>query len=261
MKKYKVVDILEKELEDIIKKSPEYIEEGLGYVDNQRRTERGPLDVLLVDSGNCLVIGELKIVEDDNMLSQCIDYYDYITRNLEGFARVYKQKEINIDPLQQPRLLLIAPSFSVTLLNRCKWIDIPISLYTFQCISFQDDSKEKLAVFREITQPSRAKPIESYTVEKHLKYITDINVRNKVQKLLEDITKWDKDNIEKAATKFDISIKVSNKNFAYISTRRKHFLISTYDTDGSLKGFKVDSKEDLDYAVQITKANFDKFRK
>lgn len=256
-----MIDIQEKELEDIIRRSPEYIEEGLSFVDSQRRTERGPLDVLLVDSGNCLVIGELKVVEDDNMLSQCIDYYDYITRNLEGFARVYKQKEINIDPLQQPRLFLIAPSFSVTLLNRCKWIDIPISLFTYQSISFQDDTKEIVAVFREVTTPSQPKTIEVYSFEKHLKYITDNSARSNVQKLMEDIKKWDNDKIVISATKYDISLKVSNRLFAYISTRRKYFLIYTYDTDGNWKGFRIDSQADLDITLPITKANFEKFRK
>ena len=53
------------------------------------------------------------MVEDDSMLVQGIDYYDYITRNLEGLARAYKSKNISIDPTQKPRLFLIAPSFSV----------------------------------------------------------------------------------------------------------------------------------------------------
>ncbi|KKM01404.1 hypothetical protein LCGC14_1794790, partial [marine sediment metagenome] len=41
------------------------IEDGLKYIDHQRNTDRGPLDVLFVDSGNALVVAELKINEDD----------------------------------------------------------------------------------------------------------------------------------------------------------------------------------------------------
>ena len=71
-------------------------------------THRGPLDVLLVDSGHALV-AVLKISEDDSMLIQGIDYYDFVSRNVEAFARVYKEAHIN--PTQSVRLFLIAPGF------------------------------------------------------------------------------------------------------------------------------------------------------
>ena len=128
MKKYKIVEVQEKDLEELVRKYPEYIEQGLKYVDHQKRTDRGPLDVLFVDSGKALVVAELKVVEDDSMLVQGIDYYDYITRNIEGLARAYRTKSISIDPTQRPRLFLVAPSFSVSLLNRCKWIGVHPSI-------------------------------------------------------------------------------------------------------------------------------------
>ena len=83
MKIYKVIEIPEKQLEEIARKAPHLIEEGLGYVGHQQRTNRGPLDVLFVDSGNALVVAELKVTEDDGMLVQSIDYYDYITINIK----------------------------------------------------------------------------------------------------------------------------------------------------------------------------------
>jgi RecB family endonuclease NucS len=97
----------------LIRQAPGLIEGGLTYVDHQRLTDRGPLDVLLVDSGNALVVAELKVVEDDSMLVQGIDYYDFVTRNIEGMCRIYKQ--FKPDPAQPVRLFLIAPSFSVQL--------------------------------------------------------------------------------------------------------------------------------------------------
>ena len=118
MKKYKIVEVQEKDLEELVRKYPEYIEQGLKYVDHQKRTDRGPLDVLFVDSGKALVVAELKVVEDDSMLVQGVDYYDYITRNIEGLARAYRTKSISIDPTQRPRLFLVAPSFSV-------WVHYP----------------------------------------------------------------------------------------------------------------------------------------
>ncbi|PIU22960.1 MAG: hypothetical protein COT13_05610, partial [Chloroflexi bacterium CG08_land_8_20_14_0_20_45_12] len=193
MRKYKVVDVSEKQLEEMVRKAPDLIEDGLRYIDHQKRTERGPLDVLFADSANALVVAELKVAEDDGILVQGIDYYDYITSNIEGFTRAYKDKKV--DPIQKPRLFLIAPSFSVSLLNRCKWIDIPISLFTFQCIAFEDAPKEIIPIFKEITSPSGRPSIEVYTTEQRLNYITDNKVRKTVEELLKEIQDWDKDNI------------------------------------------------------------------
>ena len=79
------------------------------------------------------------------MLVQGLDYYDYVARNLEAYARVYREYEI--DPQQVPRLFLIAPSFSTTLLNRIKWINIPISTFMVKCIALEDDGVEITPVF------------------------------------------------------------------------------------------------------------------
>ncbi len=40
MKNYKVVEVTEKKLEEIIRKVPHFIEEGLKYVSHQKRTPR-----------------------------------------------------------------------------------------------------------------------------------------------------------------------------------------------------------------------------
>jgi len=261
MRKYKVVEIQEKDLEEIVRKSSDCIEQGLKYVDHQKRTDRGPLDVIFVDSGRALVVAELKVIEDDNMLVQGIDYYDFITRNVEGFARAYKTKNIAIDPTQKPRLFLIAPNFSVSLLNKCKWIDIPISLFTSQCIAFEDSPNEIIPIFKEVTIPSRPQPIEIYTLEQRLDYITDKEMRKNADKLLKEIKGWDEDNILIEPTKYDISIKVSGRVFAYLGPRRKHFIVYTYDTDGEWKGFQISSEDDLKDIKPLLTSNYEKYKK
>ena len=258
MKRYKVMAVSEKQLEEIVRRVPEYIEEGLRYIDHQKRTDRGPLDILFVDSGNALVVAELKVVEDDGMLIQGLDYYDYVTNNIEGYARAYKEKAI--DPTQTTRLFLIAPSFSVSLLNRCKWIDIPISLFTFQCITFEDNPKEIIPIFKEVAIPSRPEPIEVYTIEKRLNYITEDNIRKTVQELLNEIQEWDKEHIIAEPTKYDISIKVSGSVLAYVAPRRKYFAIYTYDTDEEWKGFPIKSDKDLRDAKILLKSNYEKYK-
>ena len=258
MRKYKIVDISEKQLEDMVRQASDLIEDGLKYIDHQKRTERGPLDVLFADSGNALVVAELKVTEDDGMLVQGIDYYDYITTNIEGFARAYKDKKI--DPTQKTRLFLIAPSFSISLLNRCKWVDVPISLFTFRCIELKDNSEEFIPVFSEITIPSRIQAVEVYTLEQRLNYITDPGVRKTVKDLLKEIQEWDKENILIEPIKYDISVKVSGKVFTYIGPRRKHFVINTYDNDGKWTGFPIQQIEDLQEVKLLVKSNYEKHK-
>lgn len=262
MKKYNKIDIKEKELEDLVRRFPETIEDGLRYIDHQKYTDRGPLDVLLVDSGNSLVICELKVVEDDNVLMQGLDYYDYIVNNLEGFARAYNSLGFNITPTQEPRLILVAPSFSIGLLNRCKWLDISISLFTYQCIILDiGDSNEIIPIFQEVTIPLKPRSVEVYTLEQRLNYITDAAVRQNVSNLIHKLKEWDKTKTVAEATKYDISFKVSGRVFAYLSPRRNYYLISTYDQDGLWKSYKVENLDDLEFALQIVKSNFDKFKK
>ena len=83
MKKYTKADVSEQELEDIVRRSANLIEEGLVYVDHQKQAAGGRLDVLMVDSGKSLVVAELKVVQDDGMVLQGVDYYDYVSANVE----------------------------------------------------------------------------------------------------------------------------------------------------------------------------------
>jgi hypothetical protein len=252
MKKYKYVEVSEKQLEDLTRQGPDMIEEGLRYIDHQRMTDRGPLDMLMVDSGNALVVAELKITEDDTMLVQGIDYYDYISRNVEGLARAYKN--FHIDPKQTVRLFLISPSFSISLINRCKWIDIPISLFTFNCIIFED-SKEITPVFSEVPIPSTPEVVETYNLEDKLKYITDPNARKMVDELIKEIQNWDPTKILIEATKYDISLKVSGRVFSYMSPRRKHFMVYTYNNEKKWTGFPIHQKDDLEAVKVLLKTN------
>jgi hypothetical protein len=257
MRKYKVVDVSEAQLEDLVRRAPELIEVGLRFVDHQAFTARGPLDVLLVDSGDALVVAELKVVEDDGMLVQGIDYYDYVLRNLDGFARAYSHHKI--DPKQEPRLFLLAPSFSVTLLNRIKWISAPISLFTFQCIEFEDSKGDIVPVYKEIPAPTVPdKVAQPYSLDDRYNYITDIAVRGLAQQLVAQIEEWESEQVLVEPTKYDISVKASGRVVAYLAPRRKHFLVYTNDAEGKWTGYPVNSEGDLKTVLPLLRANFDK---
>ena len=258
MRKYKLVDVSEKQLEDTIAKNMDLVENGLRFIDHQRWTERGPLDVLAVDSGSAFVVAELKVKEDDNMLVQGLDYYDYVTSNVDGYANAYKDKKV--DPRQEPRLFLIAPSFSISLINRCKWINVPLSLFTFQCIEFDDKLGEIIPIFKEVAIPSRVQPVAVYTMEQRLSYITEPSVRKKVEDFIEEIKSWEKEKITVEPIKYDISIKISGSVLAYVSPKRKYFVISTYDNDDKWKPFPITTAEELDNIRELLKSSIEEFK-
>ncbi len=251
MKKFTKADVSEQELEDLVRRHAEQLEEGLAYVDHQKPAAGGRLDVLMVDSGKSLVVAELKVTQDDGMLLQGHDYYDYISTNLEAYARLYKSHAI--DPTQQVRLLLVAPSFSQTLVNRCKWLDLPISLFTYSCLKFEGDS-DVVPVFteQEITAPPEV--VEVAHLDDHLNYITDTVVRAKVAALLQEIKNWRPGNISIDPIKYAVSMKANGRVFAYLNPRRQHFLIATYDATDEWKQYPVKTEDDLATVKPIVKA-------
>jgi hypothetical protein len=250
MKRFTKADVSEQELEDLVRRHAGHIEEGLAYVDHQKRAATGRLDVLMVDSGKSLVVAELKVTQDDGMLLQGLDYYDYISTNVEAFARLYKAHAI--DPTQQVRLFLVAPTFSQTLANRCKWLDLPISLFTFSCLKFEGES-DVIPIFTEqqITAPPEV--VEVKRLDDHLNYIKDNAAREAVAALLQEIKSWRPDNISIDPIKYALSMKVNGRVFAYLWPRRHDYVIGTYDANDEWKEYTVKTGDDLATVKSLAK--------
>jgi hypothetical protein len=251
MKKYTKITLTEQNLEDLIRQDAGMIEEGLVYLDHQKQTTTGRLDMLLADSGSALVVAELKVTQDDNMLMQGLDYFDYVTSHLETYARLYSTR--NIDIHQQVRLLLVAPSFSQTLVNRAKWLNVSLSLFTYSAIQMEGE-RDPIVVFaeREVETLSPAqseRDAHVYTLEDHLGYATDLSVRDRIIKLMETAKHWTFGHISIDPIKHSLSFKVNGRWFAYLDVRRKHFLVGTYDEDEAYKDFPVKSDEDFSFVL------------
>ncbi len=253
MRNYKRVEITEKELENAVRQAPTLIEEGLNFVDHQRKTERGPLDVLLVDSDGTLVLAELKVEESDEMLMQGLDYYDYIATHIEGIAAVYKGH--SIDASKRPRLMLIAPSFSQRLLSRCRWIseEVSISVYSFQPVKLDDGST--MVVYTPVEtarKPEPEKPVP--TKAELLEYIRDDEARRLASRFLEEMKSWGGNAIALDYKPWGISIKLKGKVLAYWEVRRSYIRISTYDAEGNWKGFNINDSAALEEILELVKA-------
>lgn len=226
MKPYTRVDVSEAQLEDLVRRYSDSIEDGLVFLDHQKQAAAGRLDILLTDSGKSLAVAELKVVEDDGMLMQGVDYYDDVTAHVETYSRLYGQEKV--DPTQPVRLLLIAPSFSQKMVNRCKWLDLPISLFTFQCLRF-DGEADVVPVFADYRLPVPPVKPEIATLQGHLDYITDPEVRTSASAFIDEVKTWKPGSVAIDPIKYSLSMKINGRVFVYLSTYRKHYRIATYD--------------------------------
>jgi len=258
MIEYERREIGEKEVEDAIRQAPHLIEEGLRYITHQKRTERGRLDVLLVDRDNTLVVAELKTEEDDEMLLQALDYFNYAYENLERLANTYR--DFNLDVERMPRLMLIAPSFSQRLNNCCKWIreDIPITLVTYHPIRLKGKGEGETIVFTPIELEAEIEPHEPTPREKQLNWIKDHEVRELARRFLKDIENIDPNNVSLDDLEWSVSIKVKGWVCAYWEPRQKHVRVCTYDEDGHWRGFNFKSQQDYEKYLNLVKTNYKK---
>jgi endonuclease NucS-like protein len=109
---YKPVQLeSEAQLEDLLFGDPSVVEDGMKVLGRQWHTDRGPLDLLLLDRDGRVVVAELKLDEDDDMLMQGVDYVGWVHENLEAVRRAF-EKDFAVATDKPPRLILIARAFS-----------------------------------------------------------------------------------------------------------------------------------------------------
>ena len=239
-------------MEDRIIQNPDLIEDGLQYLEHQRHTTTGRFDILFADNNDTLVVSELKIVEDTNMLFQALDYFDFVSEKAEGFARIHRSAKIDIT--KYPRLMLIAPSFSTTMINRCRWLnpEINITLITYQYIKFSS-IKNNTLVF--IPQDISIKPTvltEKPELAELLKSIKSKEVREMANKFLEE-TKPLSNDLTIDPLQWGKSVKLKGSVLYYWEPRQHHIRISTPNEDGEWKGFNISTEDGYKKVLELVK--------
>ncbi len=222
----KVIDLEERnELEPMLVKNPDIIEEGLKILTHQLMTESGPLDILAVDSEGVLVIIELKNEIDEWQLNQGVRYYDWVRNNLAWLARAYPQ----IDPTQNPRLILIAPNFSDELKRLAKYVNIDLELKQYHALELPDGKRTIICSNIVVEAASESKEI--------------LTIANKINlmepELMKQLAKQCLDNLVKREVELRpiqgrwISVWYRNKRFMHIGFRKKFFVCELENPDGS----------------------------
>lgn len=216
--------ISEAELEDLLIKDLDDIEEGLTLLGHQIPAGNiGTLDILAVDDEGIITVLELKVEEKDTQLFQGIRYLDWATSNLLLIAQTYKkEKGVDIDTNYYPRLVLIAPSYSERLKTVVKYICPYVNLYEYNIIKYKNIKK---VLCREVDYGEIEFPEEPPTIKGHMEYINDLDVR---QILTDAIKQFTTKGVEAHARKRSISLKFQGNIIGRIRCRRDYFRVKSY---------------------------------
>jgi len=240
----------ERELKAIIKKNPEHIEKGLIILADEFPVENGAIDLLCVDSGKVLTIIELKIHEEDLILMQAIRYYDSIFQSISRIAKIYPNVEI--DEKEDPRVILIAPTFSETLKKCAKYLTLKLDLIEYEALEIQG---ERGLICRNIgIETLKELPIIR-GVDDHLNYITDEKLRELCKEIIEKIKNIG-ENIEVYGRQFYIGFSYKGRLFSKIETKRNFF----YTMAAIAPDWEID-KTKIEELVDFTEDHFNEIKK
>ncbi|MEM3490108.1 MAG: endonuclease NucS [Candidatus Bathyarchaeia archaeon] len=232
------IEIEEKELEQILYDNPHYLEEGLKPINRQFPTDSGPLDLLCVDDDNVLVVIELKNEEDDYQLLQALRYYDYIAEHIYELSHHFSTSGITIST-KDPRLMLVAPSFSDTLKRAAKYLGIEIDLKEY--IAVKMPNGEIGLIIRDVEIPGM-QPSPPPTINEKLDRIRDKNLKEVANKILEELKR---DGVELRPIHGDwISLFYKNKKLASMACRRTRLVVEIPTQEGKGKKHYILKEED-----------------
>ena len=240
MSKPRPVEVAERELEDLLVENPESIEEGIRILGRQVKTDSGPLDIIASDADSVLTVLELKDHVDEGQLDQGLRYYDWARSNIEWIARSHPKM---IDANQEPRLILIAPTFSDSLKRIAKYVTVSIDLMEYHVIQLPDGRRFAICTSIEIGSPPE--PTIVPTRNGHLNRIESERIR---QLCLDCIGQLEKMSIEiRPKENFWFSIWYRGKRFMYLGCKKNYFVCSVQRPDGSwTERIRVTDKKDWD---------------
>jgi RecB family endonuclease NucS len=122
------------ELEELVAKEINVIDERLTFIDRVL-TETGKI-ILCHDKDGRLVIVEPRLFQDDKALFDGLRYLDHYDSEMSTLKVDDEKNKVKRD--DQPRLILVAPSFSDDILRVVRHMATQISLYEWEYLKMGD---------------------------------------------------------------------------------------------------------------------------
>ena len=233
-----------RELEFELGKDPGVVEAGMSALDHQIPTGRGFIDVLCVDNTGAFAVIELKVVEDDSMLLQALDYLDWVNEQIDRLAERYKENEAGgkIDIAKEPRVILVAPRFSERLRRAVKYVTSPVDLFEYEFLKTSSGEKGiHLTAVR--IGPVRSPPSPT-SIDEHVDYITNEPIRDLCKDIIKRVRGLNQADIELKPTQYYLGFQYQGRNIATINTRRDFFWLS-YPSKGEWVVVEIRKSDDF----------------
>lgn len=250
LEEVKILNISEAELESYVKSSLNDIETGLTLIDTQVNTYRGPLDILAADNEGCLVVMELKVREDDDMLFQAMNYYDWVQEHIDTVNRMYKNihSTVEVNYKRPPRLMLIAPSFPSSLKRRAKYLNIDIDLHIYRFIEI--GGKTGLLFEQVDIPPLRVVPPSPPTISDLMNRPQNDEHKTLIKKLDEAIKEF-ADDMEPYPTTEYIGYKVRGSWVVSIHPRKTACPRVVISSEGGSEPFPLENRDDIKKNIDL----------
>jgi hypothetical protein len=230
----------ERELEAQVIKDPEALEDGLIYLTHQRSANGNYIDVLATDSDGVLVVIELKVGEEDEMLLQALEYYDYVSSNRDRLAKEYATKAKIVDQ-EEPRIMLVASGFSERLRMAARYVEPKVTLLEYAYI--ETKNKERGLFCKEVHFESETGYSAPIALEAIFAYVVNPGVKKACLKVHSEIMKMGKDLEAVANGTHGIRYKCRNRLIGGLSLRRTFFYV-WYRKDEDWPEFKLATNRD-----------------
>lgn len=251
----------EKELHDLIEKDIEALEPGIKILKHEFQCgDRGTVDFLYADSGNRLGLIEVKKDTDEDVLFQGLRYYSWIDKNRYAVASMFPKDKI--DPSENPRLTLIAKSFSDDVRSLSTYVNPDVELYEYSVLKYKEI--ERGLCFHPVSLPKVYEmPGEAMTEKDLINYITDENLKKLFKEIIEKVTTFNS-KIKKYNTEGYIGFQYNGRQIAYFSPHRKSFDVGAVKLDDKLSIIDypftriVKGNEDYSTQIEIIKENLEK---
>ncbi|MDD5163183.1 MAG: hypothetical protein PHD95_03165 [Candidatus ainarchaeum sp.] len=210
----------EAELESILVKNPEQIEDGFKVLTHQKKAHgQDRMDILGIDSQKVLTLVELKVAVDSGQLMQALSYYDWIMeQGLDWIKEAYKT---DIEDTM-PQIFLIAPDFDESMVMQARFIrdDIKIRLFRYLCLEVNSQKEIKLLE----QELSRIKLIEEKpkTKDELINKSSEQNIKELIKKAMADIKSLN-DSVEETQSNWVFKYWIAGRKFCELEPKRKLF--------------------------------------
>jgi len=246
----------ETELHQIIIEDIEALEEGITILKNEFQCgDRGTADFLYVDSGNRLGIIEVKMGADEDIIFQGLRYYDWVNKNRHAVANMFPGNKIN--PNEEPRITLVAKSFSDDVRSLTTHFRPDVELFEYTVLRSKDNDRG--LCFHPVSPPKiEEMPLEPMTEKDLIEYITDGELQKLFIEKIEEIISLNP-GIKKRATQNYLGFLYKGRFIAGLGPLRKAFDIQAAKLDDDTHVINYPwiriEQGDEDYSSQIKLIN------